>query len=245
LRINEKGKMERPKSKRARPKPPPARKENPRLQRLEHEDFLTGSIGAPGLGAEPGRVTVEKQNLGERIHEAREMRGLTLEDLSSRTGMSVDRLERVESNRTAPPLGELVRLGKALAMKMGYFISGGGDKPMCVVRADARPRVARRGKRVAEQYGYVYESLAAEKANRFMEPFLVTLMPTEFGELSSHDGQEFLFVLEGEIRAQVGKEVEVLHPGDSIYYDSSEPHLIKCYGKKAAKIVAVIHAAGR
>jgi quercetin dioxygenase-like cupin family protein len=130
-------------------------------------------------------------------------------------------------------------------MKMGYFISGGGDKPMCVVRADARPKVARHGKKVAEQYGYVYESLAAEKANRFMEPFLVTLTPTEFGELSSHDGQEFLFVLEGEIRAQVGKEVEVLHAGDSIYYDSSEPHLIKCYGKKPAKILAVIHAGGK
>jgi quercetin dioxygenase-like cupin family protein len=116
---------------------------------------------------------------------------------------------------------------------------------MCVVRADARPRVARRGKKVAEQYGYVYESLAAEKANRCMEPFLVTLTPTEFGELSSHDGQEFLFVLEGEIRAQVGKEVEVLRSGDSIYYDSSEPHLIKCYGKKPAKILAVIHAGGK
>ncbi len=124
---------------------------------------------------------------------------------------------------------------------MGYLLSAGVDKPMSVVRAESRPRVARHGKMRSEQYGYVYESLAPEKANRLMEPFLVTLMPTEFGEFSTHDGQEFLFVLEGEIRAQVGKEVAVLRPGDSIYYDSAHPHLVKCYGAQPAKIIAVIH----
>ncbi|OFV81286.1 MAG: hypothetical protein A2W26_06040 [Acidobacteria bacterium RBG_16_64_8] len=186
-------------------------------------------------------MRAQRQSLGERIREARELRGLTLEDLSSRTGISVDGLERAESNQAIPPLGQLVRLGKALEMRMGYFISAGVERPMCVVRSHSRPRVARHGKKVSEQYGYVYESLAAEKANRSMEPFLITLMPTEFGELSSHDGQEFLFVLEGEIRAQVGKEVEVLHPGDSIYYDSTHPHLVKCHGTHPAKIIAVIH----
>ena len=78
-----------------------------------------------------------------------------------------------------------------------------------------------------------------------MEPLLVTMMPTEFDEISSHDGQEFLFVLEGELRAQVGKEVEVLHPGDSIYYDSTHPHLVKCHGGKPAKIIAVIYTGSR
>lgn len=237
--------MEKQKSRHAKSTPPAARKRKPQVARVEHDDFITGSIAPAGIGGEPAGAPSEKRSLGKRIHEAREMRGLTLEDLSSRTGISVDRLERVESNRTTPPLGELIRLGKALEMKMGYFISAGADRPMCVVRADARPKVARHGKKVAEQYGYVYESLAAEKSNRLMEPFLVTLAPTEFGELSAHDGQEFLFVLEGAIRAQVGKEVEVLHSGDSIYYDSSSPHLIKCHGKKPAKILAVIHAGAK
>jgi transcriptional regulator with XRE-family HTH domain len=218
------------------------RRKKPRAHRVANGDFLTDSIDTAGAGAGPGVARVEKRSLGERIREAREMRGLTLEDLSSRSGVSVDGLERVESNRAIPPLGQLVRLGKALEMKLGYFISAGVDRPMCVVRSESRPRVARHGKQVSEQYGYVYESLAAEKANRLMEPFLVTLTPTEFGELSSHDGQEFLFVVEGEIRAQVGKEVEVLRPGDSVYYDSANPHLVKSHGGKPAKILAVIYA---
>ena len=222
-----------------------ARKKKPQPRRVEDEDFITGSIVDVGSAAGPGRAAAGGRRLGERILEARELRGLTLEDLSSRTGIPVARLERVESDRAIPPLGELVRLGKALEMKMGYFISAGVDRPMCVVRAESRPKVARRGGKAREQYGYVYESLAPEKANRLMEPFLVTLIPTEFREPSSHDGQEFIFVLEGKIRAKVGKEVAVLNPGDSIYYDSSHPHLVKCYGKKPAKILAVIHAGGR
>jgi hypothetical protein len=55
-------------------------------------------------------------------------------------------------------------------------------------------------KKKSEQYGYFYESLAPEKADRFMEPFLITMVPSEVKELSSHDGQEFIFVLEGEMR---------------------------------------------
>ena len=218
-----------------------ARKKKARPRRVDEGDFITGSIDTARAGAAPGRTSVGKRSLGERIREAREMRQLTLEDLSSRSGIPVETLEHVESDRAIPPLGELVRLGKALEMEMGYFISAGVDKPMCVVRAESRPKIARRSKKVSEQYGYVYESLAAEKAHRFMEPFLVSLVPTKYAQPSSHDGQEFLFVLEGKIQVKVGGEVEVLRPGDAIYYDSSHPHLVKCDGKEPAKILAVIH----
>ncbi len=194
---------------------------------------------------EPPPKGSTRESLGSRIHKAREMRGLTLEDLSSRTGIRLETLEKVESHRMIPPLGELIKLGKALEMKMGYFISPGVEKPMTVVHADKRPAVSRHGKKRSEQYGYFYESLAPEKANRFMEPFLITMVPTEVTELSSHDGQEFIFVLEGEIRAQVMEQVEILRPGDAVYYDSSNPHLVKCHGEKPAKILAVMYTGSK
>lgn len=186
-----------------------------------------------------------KGKLGDRIHLARERRGLTLKDLVSRTGIDIGFLERVETNQVIPPLGELIKLGKALEMQMGYFISPGIDTDMAVVRAQSRRRISRYGEKRSEQYGYYYESLAPEKANRLMEPFLVTLVPAEIDELSTHDGQEFIFVLEGEVKAQVGKQVEVLHPGDALYYESNRPHLIRCVGKKPAKILAVLHPGAR
>lgn len=208
-------------------------------RREEATDLITdhSHLRSPEASPRPS----SKENLGSRIHEARERRGLTLQDLSSRTGIRVEILEKVESHKMIPPLGELIKLGKALEMKMGYFISPGVEKPMTVVHADQRPVVSRHGKKRSEQYGYSFESLAPEKANRLMEPFLITMVPSEVKELSTHDGQEFIFVLEGEMRAQVGDQVEILKAGDAVYYDSSSPHLVKCYGDRPAKILAVLY----
>ena len=220
-----------------------------KIQEIHHRpeegyDLLTDSsrMHHPPAG---GGHAPKKENLGDRIRKAREMRGLTVKDLSSRTGIREEILIRMEANEIIPPLGELIKLGKAVEMKMGYFISPGVDQPMTVVRREARPVVSRYGKKKSEQYGYYYESLAAEKANRFMEPFLVTLLPTEAQELSSHDGQEFIFVLDGEMKAQVGQQVEILRPGDAIYYDSTYPHLVKCEGEKATKILAVLYTGNK
>ncbi len=217
------------------------KEKEPRRRHEETDDLLTDSSHLGRLGVPPEG----KDNLGDRIRKAREMRGLTLTDLSSRTGIRVDTLERVESNEMIPPLGELIKLGKAVEMKMGYFISPGVDKPMTVVRSDCRPAVSRYGKRRSEQYGYFYESLAPEKSNRFMEPFLITMVPTDVKELSTHDGQEFIFVLEGEIGVQVKDQAEILRAGDAVYYDSSCPHLVKCAGDQSAKILAVLYTASK
>ena len=218
-----------------------AKEKELRRRHEETDDLLTDSSHLGRLGVPPGG----KDNLGDRIRKAREISGLTLHDLSSRTGIGVDTLERVESNEMIPPLGELIKLGKAMEMKMGYFISPGVDKPMTVVRSDSRLAVSRYGKKRSEQYGYFYESLAPEKANRFMEPFLVTLVPADIKDLSSHDGQEFIFVLEGEIGVQVGDEAEILQAGDAVYYDSNCPHLVKCAGDQSAKILAVLYTGSK
>ena len=75
-----------------------------------------------------------RESLGDRIRRVPEIRGLTIKDLSSRTGIDTDTLTRIASSKAIPALGQLVRLGKALDMKMGYFISPGTDKPVTVVR---------------------------------------------------------------------------------------------------------------
>jgi quercetin dioxygenase-like cupin family protein/DNA-binding XRE family transcriptional regulator len=231
-------KQKKPVSSRSKSKEPVRRFE-------ETHDLLTDPSHFQRFEAETGPAGGKKENLGERIRRAREMRGLTLGDLSSRTGIRVETLERIESNELIPPLGELIKLGKAVEMRMGFFISPGVDKPMAVVRSDCRPAISRYGKGRSEQYGYFYESLAPEKANRFMEPFLITMVPTDVQDLSTHDGQEFIFVLEGEMKAQVGDQVEVLRAGDAVYYDSNCPHLVKCAGDKPAKILAVLYTGSK
>ena len=132
-------------------------------------------------------------------------------------------------------------LGKALAMKMGHFIST-GEEPFTVVRSDQRKAISRFGKNIPSRQEYFYESLAPDKKDRLMEPFMVTLLPTETQELSQHDGQEFIFVLEGEMEVRIGKGYrDVIRPGDAIYYDSTTLHLVKAHGDKPAKILAVLY----
>ena len=207
----------------------------------KHDDFLTDLANLAHLEG----MAEEKESLGDRIRRVREMRGLTIKDLSSRTGIEINTLERTESGETIPALGQLARLGRALDMKMGYFISPGIDKLMTVVRKDERRPISRYGETKSMQYGYFYESLAPEKADRLMEPFIVTLVPTDVEEFSTHAGQEFLYVLEGEMKVQVGDRVEFLKPGDAVYYDSNQPHLVRCVGTTVTKALAVLHTGSR
>lgn len=185
-------------------------------------------------------VAEELGPVGDQVKAIREEKGLTLADVASRTGFDEAFLSQVEANIVSPPLGVLIKLGKALGLKMGYFISGGESKPYTIVRAKERKRVARRASSADKAYGYTYEALAPGKTDRHMEPFIVTLEPAGEETLSSHEGQEFIFILEGHMEAILDKDRLHLGPGDAIYYDSSVPHLVRCVAGPYTKILAVL-----
>jgi len=204
-------------------------------RKAEETDFLD-RIGT-------GRTEEDIQvNVGERVKTVRESRGLSLEDISQRTSIDTATLEQIEQGRVAPPLGVVIKLAKALEMKMGYFISGEEKQPYTIVRSGDRKIVSRYDSKKGKHYGYEYESLAPHKTDRHMEPFLVTLEPADTEEeRSAHDGQEFIYVLEGTMEVRLGEEVHVLDSGDAIYYDSTVPHLVKCLGSKSTRILAVLY----
>ncbi len=177
--------------------------------------------------------------VGKRIRAARDERGFTLEELSAKTGIDADALAKVESEEATLPLGKLIKLSKALSMTMTEVISP-GKKPFTIVRASERQRFARFGESREARHGYVYEALASEKQGRKMEPFIVKLLPASSDEPSSHDGQEFIYVLDGEMEVLIEETREVLEPGDCIYYDSSSMHLVRAHGDKPATILAVL-----
>ncbi len=221
--------------------------------RDSYEDFLT-DIGRQFVRRDEERDFMDSisrevpkedipVNVGERVKEVREKRSLSLQDISQRTDIDVSTLAQIEGGTVTPPLGTVIKLAKALEMKMGYFISGEEDRAYTIVRRDDRKVIARYDSKKGKQYGYGYESLAPHKKDRHMEPFMVTLEPVETEEeRSTHDGQEFIFVLQGKMEVRLGEEIHVLEPGDAIYYDSTVPHLVKCHGNKSTKILAVLYA---
>jgi transcriptional regulator with XRE-family HTH domain len=220
-------------------------KKNGYVGTRQENDYLAGVdavAGAKGSRVEPG----PDLSVGQRVAQVREQKGLSLEDVAKRTGLAVEALSEIESGDSNPPLGVLVRLGKALDMKLGTLIATGEDRPYTVVRVSDRQDMSRYPHTRETSYGYSYQALAPQKRNRNMEPFLVTLRTTgKTVEPSAHDGQEFIFVLDGALEAVVGDAVEVLEPGDSIYYDSNLPHLLRPHGPGTATIVAVIYSQDR
>ncbi|MBI5521694.1 MAG: cupin domain-containing protein [Desulfarculus sp.] len=208
------------------------------------DDYLRGVAKVAAL-AGPSQADLDTP-VGKRVRALREEKGLSLADLAQRTGLSETALGEIEDEAASPPLGTLIKLGKALGMKLGTLIASGEDRPYTVVRAAERPAMSRFASQKGTAYGYSYEALAPQKKNRSMEPFLVTLNKADDQvEPSSHDGEEFIFVLDGRMEALVGDAREFLEPGDSIYYDSTEPHLLRPVGDEPARILAVIFSQGR
>jgi transcriptional regulator with XRE-family HTH domain len=183
--------------------------------------------------------------VGEKIKSLRERKGLSLKEAADLTGFSTALLSQMENQLVSPSLGAMIKLANALGVKVGDFLGDTQGEPFTIVRKDERKNVSRFASKEGVKYGYSYESLGYEKKNRHMEPFIVTLEPATVknAKTSVHEGEEFIFVLEGEMEVILGNHTDVLSPGDSIYYDSTIPHRVQCHQDKNTKILAVLYAA--
>jgi len=182
--------------------------------------------------------------IGERIRGLRKAKGLSIADVAQQSGIPESTLHGIEGHMISPPLGNIVSLAKVFEVSVGDFFGESGDSPYCIVRSGDRKTVSRFNSTDGTAGGYSYESLGHQKKNRHMEPFLVTLTPTESKQVepNQHIGEEILFILEGKVEIKLLDKTEILNPGDSIYYDSTMPHVVSCYGKEPATMLAVIYA---
>lgn len=186
----------------------------------------------------------KEMKIGERIRELRKAKGLSLAELSEQSGIAEETIWGIEGNLVSPPLGYIVSLAKIFEISVGEFFGEGGDAPYCIVRSGDRDTVSRFNSTDSKSGGYSYASLGFKKKNRHMEPFLVTVTPTgsQKPEPNQHIGEEILFVLEGKVEIRLLDQTEILYPGDSIYYDSTMPHVVSCHGQEPATMLAVIYA---
>ncbi len=181
--------------------------------------------------------------VGAKVKELREERGWELSELAEATGLSVSVVSQIENYMISPPLGTLIKVAKAFEVPVGTFFGSPGGDAFQIVRREERRPVSRFASKEGVNYGYGYESLAADARGRHMEPFIVTLEESQAGDpgLSSHDGEEFLYVLDGEVEVTIGKHSDRLEPGDSIYYNARLPHRVSGLGRGGARILAVIY----
>jgi transcriptional regulator with XRE-family HTH domain len=191
-----------------------------------------------------GDISVSKkkgeQEIGERIKEIREAKGLSLETLSNLTGFDVNLLAGIEINRIQPQLGTVIKLSKALDSAFGRLISGVGEKLYSITRRQEQKIVSRSTSQKGKKHIYTYESLAPEVKGRHMEALIVQLEENPEEEMSVHEGEEFIYVLDGAAIVKIDEDRFELEPGDSVYYLSTIPHMIAAKREKAT-ILAVLY----
>ena len=187
----------------------------------------------------------EEIRVGEKIKQLREKKGLSLKEVADATGFSTALLSQMENHLVSPSLGSIIKLAKALEVQVGDFLGETQGEPFAIVRKDERKTISRFASKEGVSYGYSYESLGFEKKDRRMEPFMVTLEPATLktSKTSVHEGEEFIFVLDGEMEVILKDHTDVLYPGDSIYYDSNIPHRVQCHQDKVTRILAVLYTA--
>ncbi|MGD2269460.1 MAG: XRE family transcriptional regulator [Desulfobacterales bacterium] len=180
------------------------------------------------------------EEIGQRIRTIREDKGLSLAEMSRLTGFEIDFLSNIETNKVQPQLGTLIKLSKALDSAFGRLISGVGDKLYSVTRKTEQKIVSRSTSQKGKKHLYTYKSLAPEVKGRHMEAMLVQLEENPEEEISVHDGEEFIYVLDGSAIVKIGDDKFELEPGDSVYYLSTIPHYIAAK-KGRSTILAVLY----
>lgn len=175
-----------------------------------------------------------------KIQALRKGKGMTLDQLAKMTGLTKGYLSQIENSTKPPPFSTLDKIAYALGVDITYFFVDSQneqeDSKITVVKPDERKKVVPGGLR----RGYGYELLAYKKAGKNMEPYLITVDSHGRGTFK-HDGEEFLFILEGTLEFSFGEEKYILKTGDSIYFDSGIEHAGRALGDKKVKMLCVIY----
>jgi quercetin dioxygenase-like cupin family protein len=187
-----------------------------------------------------------KHTPGERIAEIRNTYSISRETLSERSGLPLELIRRIEDEAYIPDLAPLLRLSRALGVRLGTLLDDREELGPVITRAGTAGEASRFITGVPETAdkavaGLTFKALAADKGGRHMEPFIVDISLDAIQEKSTHEGEEFIHVLSGQISIDYGKDRYTLDEGDSIYYDSIVPHRVLASGSRNARILAVIH----
>jgi len=181
-------------------------------------------------------MNTQIRQIAQRLHGLRESLDLTTEEVASKCGVSQVEYEKYESGNSDIPMSFICEVAQSFGVETTALISGNDPHSLAYF-------VTRKGTGTSvERYkAYKYQSLAHGFRNAKAEPFEVTVEPNDLPfHLNSHLGQEFNFILEGNMQLQIGGNDITLYEGDSIYFDSTKPHGMKALNGKKVKFLAVI-----
>lgn len=158
-------------------------------------------------------------NIGEKVKELRNKKGLTLKTMSEKTGLSTGFLSQFERGITTIAVEHLSTIAAVLNVKINYFFDDEEEKEL-IIRSYDQPFVRQLNKTI-------YKSLSRYPEDKMLSPQLIELLPKDehqHPDIYAHQGEEFIYVLEGILTLIIEEDIFKLYPGDSAHYLSTQKH---------------------
>lgn len=209
------------------------------------QDVSTGrDAGHDGGDGNGNAHTAAKKNqlefaIGRQVYEFRSKLGITVADLARQAGLSAGMLSKIENGVTSPSLATLQALSAALNVPVtAFFRKYEEQRDASFVKSGQGLVIERRGSRASHQYQLLGHSLSK---TTIVEPYLVTLTSNpDVLPLFQHTGQEFLYLLEGEVTYRHADKLYEMQPGDSLFFDSDVPHGPEVLKKQPIRLLSII-----
>ncbi len=170
--------------------------------------------------------------VGKKIKKVRTQKKISFDQIANETGISIDDLKKVEAGKMMPPVGTLLQIARVLGVDSGFLLKE--------QESGLRSRVRAYTKRTDN---YAYTTLTPGAENKHLKAFKVTIDPMEEhkGVGYQHEGEEFTYVLSGNVEILVGEHVNSLGEGDSLHFNSGIRHNLRNTGEKTAELLVVIY----
>lgn len=185
-----------------------------------------------------------EKSIGKKIKQIRESKNISLEELASQTGLSLDKLTNIEKAVRLPSFWAGTKIAKALGVKPEDLFNEIEESGPVISRKNKQGKGKNNSNHSDRPKKYMeYHALSTSKGGRHMEPFIIDVEQSANVDfvLSTHEGEEFIYVLEGSVDITYGSDMYHLEEGDSIYYDSIVEHQLCAGNNQKAKILAVAY----
>lgn len=171
--------------------------------------------------------------IGKRIRRTRLDKKITLDTMANETGLSKEFIKKIESGDQRPSVGTLLQISRTLHIDSSFLLKEQDD----TIEERAKAYTIRTD-------NYAYTPLSPTTENKHLKAFKIVVESEKShgGVGFQHEGEEFVYVLKGEVEVQVGDHVNKLKKEDSLHFNSGVKHDLKNTGKTDAELIVVVYA---
>lgn len=177
---------------------------------------------------------LNEKSFGAKMKQLRQLRKISFEQLANRTGFSQRYLKEIEEGKVIPPVAAVIQISKALSIDSGSFLSA--EEQEALVKR-------RRESFFKRTQAYSYKTLTPDAETKHMKAFLVTIDPKQDHKMVEyrHEGEEFIYVLKGQVEVIVGDNRNLLKKNETLHFDSNIAHKLRNLSDDKAKLLVVLY----